>query len=128
MGDLAAGVRGLGYWSRVGGKETLWNAPNGFPLFYDRANAPPELSVQEPLLPSRRLEAWRTGIEDRWVVEAARRLASARLQRNPMDPLAIAVAEFADRAVADVLARTAAPNTAADAVQWLIGRLDALGE
>jgi hypothetical protein len=95
-------------------------------LFYDKANAPAELKIKEDLFPSRRLEAVRAGLEDRWVLEEAKRLATRRLKRARHDPLAQGVLDFVDAAVARVFARESDPHVAEDAIQWIVPRLDVL--
>jgi hypothetical protein len=121
--NMRLGWRGVGLWTR---DDSLWKATMGYQLFYDKANAPAELKVKENLFPSRRLEAFRAGLEDRWILEEAQRLAGRRLEKNPNDPFAQGILDFVDRSLARAFERETDPYVAEDAIQWLVPRLDAL--
>jgi len=76
------GVTGIAQWAYAdhGG----WNSSNSwdwvigaFATIYTRANAPRELQTEEPIIPSKRWEAWREGSQDAQLLTMARTAASA---------------------------------------------------
>lgn len=95
---LLAGSRGAWWWPHDG-DQPLWTNPGaGFALYYGKRGAPADLKIEEDLVPSRRMEAWRQGIEDRWLMETVRTLAEKRRAREPSDPLpALALAYVAEQ-------------------------------
>jgi len=67
-----AGATGCGFWCYAQGgsysDDNLWDDFNGdysdYGVIYTLKGAPPNVSRSEPIIPSKRWEAWREGVED----------------------------------------------------------------
>lgn len=115
---LAAGSRGNWWWPHDGVDQPLWNTSHGYALYYGQRGAPAELKITEDLVPSRRMEAWRAGIEDRWLIEQIR--ARARRQRDHV------ARAFADEQLAQALADPTNADRPHETNQWLVRMLGRL--
>ena len=63
------GATGCGFWCYAVGRDwqntDMWHESGwGYPVIYTLEGAPEEISRQEAIIPSKRWEAWREGIED----------------------------------------------------------------
>ena len=61
-----SGANGVGFWSYMDWTNSAWNMVDkvDFGVFYDARTAPADIPRSEAIIPSKRWEAWREGIED----------------------------------------------------------------
>ncbi|MFH0797204.1 MAG: hypothetical protein V2A65_09160 [Candidatus Omnitrophota bacterium] len=123
---LVAGSRGNLWWPHDSG-QPLWTPSGaGWALYYGKRGAPADLKIEEDLVPSRRMEAWRQGIEDRWMMEEVRALAKKRLEQKPSDPLSAMALAYVDQHLALALTHPEDASVTQETSQWLVRMLDTL--
>lgn len=102
------GVKGCGFWCYARGidskTEDFWQeSPDGYAAIYTLAGAPDGVSRSEKIIPSRRWEAWREGVEDYTWLHMLRQLVSRRQTSGRNSPAMTQAAGVLSRAVPDVL-------------------------
>ena len=101
------GVTGCGFWCYARGidsrEKDLWNeSPRGWAAIYTLVGAPEGVSRSEKIIPSRRWEAWREGVEDYTWLSMLRELIERRKAADTGSPNVALAADLLRRAVAEV--------------------------
>jgi hypothetical protein len=106
------GATGCGFWCYAVGADwtnrDLWHeSALLYAVIYTPVGAPPGISTAESIIPSRRWEAWREGVEDYVYLDALRRaIATAERDKRPQ-PQVQAARETLAAAIREVLAAPA---------------------
>lgn len=126
------GDAGAGFWTYVDPREAeSWDdftsLHGRYGVIYGREGAPPDVDLGgEPIIPSRRWEAWREGVEDyEYLAQLRSAITAARHTGRTAD--ADAAQRVLDAAVRDVLAERTEPSRVQDARRRITEQLVRLG-
>ncbi len=126
------GDAGTGFWTYVDpGEHGTWDdfasLHGRYGVIYGREGAPAELDLgDEPIIPSRRWEAWREGAEDyEYLVQLRHAIAAARRAGRTAD--AEAAQRVLDAALRDVLAGPTEPRRVQEARRRITEQLIRMG-